>query len=105
MIISILKLSFVISDLSWNGDENIATYSIQGGIWNQHGQYFPPTDMFDGNSNTMWHSTESGSSVTVDFRRVIDFKILRILTRARAYNDKYKNVCLYADDEEVYCTG
>ena len=103
MIISILILSFVISDLSWNGDENIATYSIQGGIWNTN--EYPPADMFDGNPNTMWHSAESGGSVTVDFRRVIDFKILRILTRARDHNDMYKNVCLYADEEEVYCTG
>ena len=102
-----LLLSFVFSDLRWSGNENIATYNIQGGTYPgaQLGFAFAKEHMFDGNPDSMWHSKVTDyNSVIVEFLEVIDFKVLRIQTRKDSTpGDRYNNVCLYADDVEVYC--
>ena len=88
----------------------MANYAIKGGIFDQKGDlyapYAIPEVMFDRNSGTFWHSKDKyNSAVTVTFNEVVKVEKLEIQTRGDGSNERYRNVCLYADDFEIYCTG
>ena len=72
-------------------------------IYQGNGNY-DASKMFDENPDTIWHSNgRSLSTVDILFNENINFKELRLQTR-RGFGNRYKNTCLYADSNLVYCT-
>jgi len=69
---------------------------------------YPLRNAFDGNDHTMWHSREDlvtyDKGIIFDFGKNIQLKRMHIVTRKNCCRQRYRQVCLYADDKKVACT-
>jgi len=95
--------------LRWNGQTDVATYALAGGIW---GATYPLENVFDDDTMSNWHSGKNywitygidHASITVTFLKPVIFESVRFTAYFAAAQVRYQNLCFLLDGEEIECT-
>ena len=91
----------------WHGEETVASWSLVGDYRTFHG---PLNAVFDGlyGDENMYHSEKCDGSdyggIIISFNDQIIYHDIVIHTRSSCCQDRYNNICLYADGNNVGCT-
>jgi hypothetical protein len=88
----------------WEGEPEIATTSWRGGFYLDHEDL---NLMFDRKPNTFVHSLteDDAAGPSVVFHNSIVLRDVQIRTRPNFWLDRYMDMCLYVDDENISCTS
>ena len=91
--------------MEWAGNDAMATYEYTGGNKPSGDDARLPENLFDNNSNTIWHGTHGvyDATLTVTFVTPVRFQYLDWTIRNDMHPEqpRYRGACLHAGEDDV----